>query len=225
MKLETVSGGAHAPGLPGSAQDQLDRIREALCGSSEQLPRPLARVELPRHRDGHTLEYSLAEFRPAAVLVPLILHEDRLNLLLTRRSDALRSHSGQVSFPGGRRDPQDPSAAWTALREAQEEIGLDPQSVELLGFLDDFPTHSHYLVTPVVGLVCGSPDLTPAPAEVAEVFEMPVAIALDIACYRRQSLERGDYQFSFHELDFAPQRVWGVTAGILDQFRRTVMGA
>lgn len=224
MKLETVSGGAQASAPPGSAQAQLERIRAALSGSSEQPPRPLARVELPRHRDGHLLEYHLAEFRPAAVLLPLILHEDRLNLLLTRRSDALRSHGGQVSFPGGRRDPQDPSAAWTALREAQEEIGLDPQDVELLGFLDDFPTNSRYLVTPVVGLVRGRPSLTPAPAEVAEVFEMPIGIALDMASYRRQSVERGDYRFSFHELDFAPQRVWGVTAGILDEFRRTVMG-
>jgi 8-oxo-dGTP pyrophosphatase MutT (NUDIX family) len=136
-------------------------------------------------------------------------------MLFTRRSEQMRSHKGQISFPGGRREDSDASAVAAALREAEEEVGLPPDHVEVLGFLDDYPTLTRYLITPVVGLVSDVPALKPCAREVAEVFEVPLDIVLDPASYERKIFLRKDVKLPFYELNYRDYRIWGATGGML----------
>lgn len=159
----------------------------------------------------------------AAVLVPLVLREE-LTVLLTQRTEQLSTHSGQVAFPGGRQDPEDADATATALREAQEEVGLDPGQVEVLGSLPVYETATAFMVTPVVALVQPDAQLHPNPYEVADVFEVPLRFLLDPAHHQRhrlhwQGLERE--WFSMPYLDAGRERyIWGATAGMLRNFYR-----
>ena len=121
---------------------------------------------------------------PAAVLVPLVLREDHLSLLLTQRGSQLSNHSGQIAFPGGRQDASDRDAVHTALREAQEEVGLAPDHVEVLGTLPTYVTGSGFIITPVVALVRPGFDLQPNPHEVADVFEVPLPFLMNPAHHR-----------------------------------------
>lgn len=150
--------------------------------------------------------------RPAAVLVALAPGTDGF-VLLTRRSRLLRTHSGQVSFPGGQCDPGDPGPAATALREAQEEIGLDPREIELLGRLpDQATTTSNFLITPVVGLLGPRAAWQAAAAEVEAVFGLPLGLLLDPDAPRRIATgpRRGTWSWPHPEHD-----IWGATAAIL----------
>lgn len=159
----------------------------------------------------------------AAVLVPLVLRAE-LTVLLTQRTEQLSTHSGQVAFPGGRQDPEDADATATALREAQEEVGLDPGQVEVLGSLPVYETGTAFMVTPVVALVQPDAPLHPNPYEVADVFEVPLRFLLDPAHHQRhrlhwQGLERE--WFSMPYLDGGRERyIWGATAGMLRNFYR-----
>jgi 8-oxo-dGTP pyrophosphatase MutT (NUDIX family) len=121
----------------------------------------------------------------AAVLVGLVQRDDGLQVLLTQRTEHLRDHAGQISFPGGRSEPEDGSAEATALREAQEEVGLAPDRVEVLGRLPTYTTVTHYVVTPVVGLVHPRFELALDAFEVAEAFEVPLAFLMTPAHHRR----------------------------------------
>jgi 8-oxo-dGTP pyrophosphatase MutT (NUDIX family) len=149
------------------------------------------------------------------VLVPIVAHAEGLALLLTRRAAHLKFHPGQVSFPGGRVDPADSGPEATALREAEEEIGLPAARVETLGRLPEYLTGTNYRITPVVGIVTPPLALRPDPAEVEEVFELPLAVVLDPANHRRESREwRGAMRQYFvipHDRHF----IWGATAGML----------
>jgi 8-oxo-dGTP pyrophosphatase MutT (NUDIX family) len=156
-------------------------------------------------------------FRPsktAAVLVPL-LDLPEPEIVLTRRADHLPQHPGQVSFPGGAAEENDTSAVQTALREAHEEIGLSPSAVRPIGFLDRMDTISDYRVLPVVALV--SPPVTwkPDESEVAEVFTIPIAIALDAERYEAQTFRHGGRDFTMHSLKWQGYTVWGATAAML----------
>ena len=159
----------------------------------------------------------------ASVLVPIVLREQP-TVLLTVRSARLSSHSGQVAFPGGKRDPQDVSAEATALREAQEEIGLEPQNVEVLGRLPTYVTGSSFVITPVVGLVRPQPSYFPNPGEVADLFEVPLSFLLDPAHHERhamlwQGVEREWFAMPYQ--DGEQQRyIWGATAGMLRNLYR-----
>jgi 8-oxo-dGTP pyrophosphatase MutT (NUDIX family) len=155
------------------------------------------------------------EYKPAAVLVPIIAHEEALTLLLTRRAAHLRFHSGQVSFPGGRADETDSSPEATALRETEEEIGLPPERVEVLGRLPEYRTGTGYHVTPVVGLLTPPLALRPDPAEVDEVFELPLAVVLDPANHRRDSREWQGRSRQFFVIPHDRHYIWGATAGML----------
>jgi 8-oxo-dGTP pyrophosphatase MutT (NUDIX family) len=202
------------------------RLRAALSNTHERHPRPLVDLDLPFGGDRWLTPTFMKALRPAAVLAPVLRRGSDYSVMLTRRAEHLSSHRGQISFPGGRRDEGDVSAAANALREAQEEVGLDPARVEVLGYLDDYPTISRYLVTPVVGLIDG--DFTPVadPGEVAEVFELPLEVALDPKVYQRRTLSREGLIVPFHELTWNGYRVWGATAGMLwDLCQKVVRGA
>ena len=133
----------------------------------------------------------------AAVLIPLLLKDDGLSVLLTQRTNHLRDHAGQISFPGGRMDPEDLSPNDTALRESQEEIGLDPQRVEIIGHLPQYLTVSGYSVTPVVGLVQPQAEYVLDEFEVADIFEVPLNFLLDPANHqvRLWQSEQGGRRF------------------------------
>lgn len=170
-------------------------------------------------------EKKFAERAPAhaAVLVPIVVRE-RPTVLLTERTAHLSTHSGQVAFPGGRADPGDADAAATALREAQEEVGLAPTQVEVLGTLPIYVTGTAFIVTPVVGLVQPNSTLRPNPYEVADVFEVPLDFLLDPAHHRRHIFEwqggRREW-FSMPYEDGGKTRfIWGATAGMLRNFYR-----
>ena len=154
--------------------------------------------------------------RPAAVLVPLIERAEGISVLLTRRAETLRQHTGQIAFPGGRCDPGE--TPWqTALREAEEEIGLAPSLVEAAGLLSPYETVTGYRVVPVVGFVRPDFDLTINPAEVAEAFEAPFGFLMDAANHQRQFREPmgGGERRYFYAMPYEDHFIWGATAGML----------
>ena len=157
---------------------------------------------------------------PASVLVPVVAHPGGLTVLFTQRTSQLRSHSGQISFPGGRAEPEDPSPEFTALREAGEEIGLKAGQVEVLGRLPEYLTRTGYRVTPVVGLLTPPLELAPDPREVEEVFEVPLAFLLDPRNHQRRTREVQGRSVSFYAIPYGERDIWGVTAGILVNFSR-----
>lgn len=152
---------------------------------------------------------------PAAVLVPLVVRADRASVLLTKRTDHLHHHPGQISFPGGRVEKADASSIDTALRETEEEIGLHRRHVELLGALPDYLTGTGFRVTPVVGLVTPPFELTLDAFEVAEAFEVPLAHFLDPANHQEHSIVHEGRVRRFHAMPYHDYFIWGATAGII----------
>jgi 8-oxo-dGTP pyrophosphatase MutT (NUDIX family) len=164
----------------------------------------------------------------ASVLVPLVLREE-LTVLLTQRTEHLNDHPGQISFPGGRSEPEDADAVATALREAEEEIGLPPTGVDVLGALPTYTTGTGFVVTPVVGLVQPGLALRPDPFEVAEVFEVPLAFLMNPANHRRHEIEWGGVKREFLSMPWdatdeqgSARRyfIWGATAAMLRNLYR-----
>ena len=139
-------------------------------------------------------------------------------MLFTRRADHLRTHPGQITFPGGRADKTDTGPVATALRETEEEIGLASSSIKAVGFLDTFETFTGFLVTPVVGLITPGFQLHPNPFEVAETMEIPLSFLLDPANYRTSSRAMGDARYHFYTLEYGEHVIWGATAGMLVNF-------
>ena len=159
----------------------------------------------------------------AAVLIPIVLRREPM-VLLTERSANLSTHSGQIAFPGGRRDPEDASPEATALREAHEEVGLAASAVEVIGRLPVYVTGSAFIITPVVGLVDPRAQLSPNPGEVAEVFEVPLAFLLNPAHHERHAMLWQGVQrewFAMPYQDEGKERyIWGATAGMLRNLYR-----
>lgn len=150
---------------------------------------------------------------PAAVLVPVVERAHGLQLLLTRR-DLRISSPGQLCFPGGRREPADRSPEDTALREAQEEIALDPAAVRVLGRLGEYVSHSGFRITPVVGVVTPPVELVPDPREVSEIIEVPLDVSLDSRSYRLRPVTVAPER-AYYVLDFEGAEVTGVTVSLL----------
>jgi len=151
---------------------------------------------------------------PAAVLVGLVTGPAP-GVLLTKRTAHLRTHSGQVSFPGGRIDPDDSGPEAAALREAQEEVGLDPDRIEILGRMRDFVTSTGYRITPVLALLQPGFAVDPSPHEVAAVFQLPLAVLLDPEAPRRRSLMFAGNPREFWVWPHPEHEIWGATAAIL----------
>ena len=169
----------------------------------------------------------------AAVLVPLVLHDDGLSVLLTQRTVHLPTHAGQIAFPGGKVDAQDASVHAAALREAHEEVGLHPQHVEVIGQLPVYTTGSGFHVTPVVALVQPPFTLVPNPGEVDAVFEVPLAFLMDPAHHRRHIFDWQGQQRQWYSMPYlqtlpdardpVERFIWGATAGMLRNFYRFLL--
>ena len=152
---------------------------------------------------------------PAAVLVPIIDRDTGLTVLLTQRAATLKDHAGQISFPGGRIEPGDADAWHAALREAQEEIGLLPDTVEFAGYLPDHHVISGFCVTPVVGFVNPGYQLLIAEAEVHDAFEVPLEFILDAANHKSRTRSIAGLNFEVHDIPYGGRNIWGATAGML----------
>ena len=156
--------------------------------------------------------------RSAAVLIPLFFRDDSFHLLLTSRAEEVEHHKGQMSFPGGATDPGDADPVATALREAEEEIGLPRASVEVLGVLSDLPIPTGFNITPVVGFISSLPALRPHAAEVSEVVVVPLAFFLDEANVRTSLRERNGILYTIYSYPFGGHDIWGATAVIIRMF-------
>jgi len=180
----------------------------ALAGALEARPR--SRVWLPD-----------LVLRPAAVLIPLFVREGELWVLLTERRKDLRAHAGQISFPGGAVDPADPDPAFTALREAEEEVGIVRSEVRVLGALDEYPTVTFFKIMPFVGRIPEPHALAPSPTEVAEVIEAPLSAFRAPGVHTEEPLpvpipKLGRFK-TITSYQIGKHRVWGATAAILKQ--------
>lgn len=205
---------AHLPAVPVAAQTP-EALRQRFAAPPLWTPEIVREKKFMQRAPAH-----------AAVLVPIVQRE-RPTVLLTERTAHLSTHKGQVAFPGGRSDPEDLDAAATALREAHEEVGLEPGQVEVLGSLPIYVTGSSFIVTPVVALVQPGFALQPNPYEVADVFEVPLDFLLNPAHHERHALQwqglRREW-FAMPYQDGAHQRyIWGATAAMLRNFYRFML--
>ncbi len=178
--------------LAGAPPDVLERLRTSL-------PAPLV---------------------PAAVLVPLVEREGGLTVLLTQRATTLKDHAGQISFPGGRIEPDDADPWRAALREAYEEIGLSETFVEFAGYMPDHWVGTGFRVTPVVGFVNPGYDLRIATAEVHDVFEVPLEFILDAANHKPRQRVLAGVTMEVYDIPYGDRNIWGATAGMLLTLRR-----
>jgi 8-oxo-dGTP pyrophosphatase MutT (NUDIX family) len=161
---------------------------------------------------------------PAAVLVPLVEREAGWTVLLTQRAANLKDHAGQISFPGGRIEPQDADAWRGALREAHEEIGLSEEFVEFAGYLPDHWVGTGFRVTPVVGFVNPGYGLRIETAEVHDVFEVPLDFILDEANHKSRQRELAGVTLDAYDIPYGERNIWGATAGMLLTLRRLLQG-
>jgi len=194
-----------------------DRLRRALADSAGAIPDLLP-------GDDAELFAPEGPLAPAAVLVPVV---DRAEpaVILTRRTETLRKHAGQVAFPGGRLDPDDDGPIAAALREAEEEIALPRSAVDIVGEADAYVTVTGYHVTPVIGVVPPGLALTPSALEVAALFEVPLAFLLDPANHRRVAADFRGRRRHYYEMHWGEQRIWGATAAMIVNLSRRLAWA
>lgn len=162
------------------------------------------------------------ELMPAAVLFPIVRRDGEPTVLLTQRTAHLKDHPGQISFPGGRREPTDPSPVHTALREAAEEIGLAATHIEIAGYLPEYLTSTGFRVTPVVAMVTPPFQLELDTFEVAEAFEVPLAFLLDPANHQQHSLHYRGKLRHYYAMPYRERFIWGATAGIIMSLYRAL---
>ena len=205
MKREQIQARLAARGLPVGSEAE----RAALRG-------PGARSDFDLHPNGRP-GYVAPDRRlkPAGVLVPIVNREAGPTILLTQRTAHLKKHAGQISFPGGGWEEQDPHLEATALRETEEEIGLHQRHIEVLGQLSLYETSTAYGVTPVVGWVEPPFNLTVDDFEVAEVFEVPLEWIMQRRNHEQESRVRDGRRRHYYVLPYEGRFIWGATAGML----------
>ena len=200
-----------------TAADLRARIEASPDGAGKE---PGGAAEPPEWGD-HRLNPDLvaemlkAETREAAVLVPVVERSGEATVILTTRTRSLRKHSGQIAFPGGAIDPEDTSPEAAAMREAFEEVALEPRFVEPLARLPRYLTTTGFHITPVVAIVTPGFALKPNPGEVEDVFEVPLSFLMDAANHRQESREFAGLVRHYFTMPFGERFIWGVTAGIL----------
>ena len=206
----------HLPNITAS------EIRQRFAGTA--MPEDPLDVVIPPPRWPVALQRKLtSDLMAAAVLIPIITREASLSVLLTERSPDLKHHAGQISFPGGRMDAADRDIRATALRETQEEVGINPANVEIIGYLDPNPTVTGYAVTPVVALVDLQQELVIDPLEVKSAFEVPLPFLLDEDNQQSAEREFEGVMVPIAEFNFGQYRIWGATANVLIQFRKFLL--
>ncbi|MGX5839563.1 CoA pyrophosphatase [Mesorhizobium sp. ArgA1] len=168
-----------------------------------------------RFNPGHPRLTQLKALRDAAVLIPVVDHGRDATVLLTKRAERLRSHSGQVAFPGGTIDATDPTPEAAALRETFEEIGLGQDRIEIIGRMPDYVAGSGYRIAPVLAIVKPGFTLSLNADEVDAAFEVPLSFLMDPANHARDSRMWNELEWFFYEMPYGGQRIWGVTAGII----------
>lgn len=194
---------------PPASAGWVERLADGLRKPSDEVYAPA--LEFLRRAGRRPLGTPAA----AAVLAAIVETAAGPELILTRRCDDLLQHAGQVALPGGAVDAADATPEQAALREAEEEIGLSRTRVHVLGRLPRYPTTSGYLVTPVVGYVAAPVKLTASAGEVAEIFTLPLAVLIDPQRWQQKTLDFNGVRLPSRELHWAGQRIWGVTAGML----------
>jgi 8-oxo-dGTP pyrophosphatase MutT (NUDIX family) len=208
----------------GSKVKTLDVIRRRLAAARpprDPRERLLGNVEGPV--SGKLREILERPGRPASVLLALLERPSGLTVLFTERAAHLKDHAGQISLPGGR-IAEGETAAAAALREANEEVGLAPAAVDVMGSLDGFITGTGFTITPVVGHVTDPAFVpTPDPREVASVFEVPLDVVLDRSAMGVGYFERHGSRVLTYELHYQSRRIWGVTAAVLRNFQDVIL--
>lgn len=200
-----------------TSPNEFSAIAEFLRGALKQQPDRNDVVE-----DEGVLSMAERRFVHASVLFPILVHDTHASVLLTQRTSHLRHHAGQISFPGGRAEPDDASPATTALREANEEIGLETDQVEIVGYLPEYRTGTGYQITPVVALIRQPFEARPEPDEVAEIFEVPLDFLLDARNVEEHTKEINGVLRKFFALRYEDRFIWGATAGIIVMLARTL---
>lgn len=185
-------------------------LREALAEGGRRAPILI---------EGDVLDDEIGDTTPAAVLVPIVERSDP-TVILTLRPDTMRRHAGQISFPGGRIDAADAGPVEAALREAEEEIGLPPAEVEIVGIADSYRTVTGFEVAPVIGIIPPGLALSPHAGEVADMFEAPLSYLLDPAHQIVRSAMWRGRQRCYYEIDYEGRRIWGATAAIIVNLAR-----
>ncbi len=198
--------------------------RSFLAAARAKLPAETLEDETPRGEPLPATELGLAGWKRAAVLVAVVDHGDDGALILTQRTGHLASHAGQIAFPGGKIDETDRTPIACALREAEEEIGLDPALVEIVGCLPVYATATGYLVWPVVAQVAPGYQIRANAAEVEEVFEVPLSFLMAPANHLRDSLIHAGVERQFYRVPFPGRNIWGATAGIIRSLYDEVLG-
>jgi 8-oxo-dGTP pyrophosphatase MutT (NUDIX family) len=187
-----------------------ERLEQDIHPSAHDLHRPSGRGD-------HDLNpgVTLRPLRSAAVLLGIVERAGEARVVLTRRTEQLPTHAGQIALPGGKVDDADPGPVEAALRESREEIGLEDELVRVIGLLDTYQTGTGYRILPVVGLVSDAFEPRPEPREVAEVFEVPLAFLMNPDNHQRHSREWQGARRYFYAMPYQHRYIWGATAGIL----------
>ena len=195
------------------------------CFRDTRLPEDPTRVDLPggsKYWPAFLTSRLAATLKPAGVLIPVMQRDEGMSVLLTRRSAELKHHAGQVSFPGGRMEQSDRNIAITALRETHEEVGIPPQAVQVIGYLNPTPTVTGYAVTPTIGVIDGTVELAIDASEVEMAFEVPLDYLLDRRNYSQAEREFQGQRFPVMEVNYAGERIWGATAFMLSRFIKVI---
>ena len=207
LKIPVIAVDTHLPAVA-SASLQPQSLRNRF--RKPPIWQPEYRTEPP---------YAERQTKQAAVLIPIVMREAPM-VLLTQRTAHLSTHSGQIAFPGGKVDDGDESVTATALREANEEIGLHPRFVEVVGNLPIYTTGSAFVITPVVALLTPGFTVVPNANEVADVFEVPLAFLMNPVNHRRHEIEAGGIKREWLSMPYEERFIWGATAGMLRNLYR-----